>query len=117
MGAAPTGVVALASDSPGRGAAPCDLATGSRPLWPGRGRCLRQQASPQQAPAMPRATVHAGDCPCKGLWPWPAAPLQEALATACLAVGGRPSSSLCENAAIMRRMILHDSVSAQKPWL
>ncbi|RWW60324.1 hypothetical protein BHE74_00032690, partial [Ensete ventricosum] len=57
--------------SPGYGAAPCGLTTGSRPLWPGRGRCLRPQAPPLQAPTMP-----AGDRACWRL------PLQGALAVA-----------------------------------
>ncbi|RWV84347.1 hypothetical protein BHE74_00009258 [Ensete ventricosum] len=45
---------ALVGDSPGHGATPCGLATGSRHLRPGRGRYLRPQA-----PAMP-----AGDRAC-----------------------------------------------------
>ncbi|RWW40680.1 hypothetical protein BHE74_00053886 [Ensete ventricosum] len=60
--------------SPGREAAPCGLAVGNNPLRPDRGRCLRPQAPPLQAPAMP-ACSHA----CWRL------PLQGALA-----VAGRP---------------------------
>ncbi|RWW02368.1 hypothetical protein GW17_00034551 [Ensete ventricosum] len=62
-----------------REAATCGLAAGGCPLRPGRERCLRQQAPPLQAPAMP-----TGDCACCP------APLQGALAAVGLAVGGRP---------------------------
>ncbi|RWV85818.1 hypothetical protein GW17_00052362 [Ensete ventricosum] len=51
--------VALTGSSPGRGAASCGHATGSRPLWPGHGRCLCPQALPLQALAM-----LAGGCTC-----------------------------------------------------
>ncbi|RZR96049.1 hypothetical protein BHM03_00024980, partial [Ensete ventricosum] len=88
--------IALVGDSPGRGAVPCGLAAGNRPLRPGRGRYLRPQAPPLQVPAMP-----AGGCACWRL------PLQGALAVASrplvggygcnrlplaagLVVGGRP---------------------------
>ncbi|RZR75131.1 hypothetical protein BHM03_00049966 [Ensete ventricosum] len=94
--AAPTGAVALAGDSPGRGAAPCGLAAGSRPLWPDRGR-LPLATWPRALPTLASATL-------KGLWPWPTAPLQGALATIAwpwvagpawgLAVVGSPFSSL-----------------------
>ncbi|RWV80388.1 hypothetical protein GW17_00058352, partial [Ensete ventricosum] len=90
----------LASDSPGRGAAPYGLAVGSRHLRPGRGRCLRPQAPPLQAPTMPVG--------CRACW---RLALQGALAVACrplvgglgcsrltlaagLAVGGRPCMGL-----------------------
>ncbi|RZS24419.1 hypothetical protein BHM03_00057483 [Ensete ventricosum] len=95
VGVAPAGAAALAGDSPGHGAAPYGLASGA--------------AYARRHQPCPWAGTHAGGCPCKGLWPWPVAPLQGALAAAgCplqptwpwvadpaweLAVASHPSSS------------------------
>ncbi|RWW11715.1 hypothetical protein GW17_00024653 [Ensete ventricosum] len=76
-GAAPVGATALAGSSPGYGATPFGLAASSHPLRPGRGHCLCLQVA-----------AHAGSCPCKGLWSWPAAPTKD------LAVAGHPLSLL-----------------------
>ncbi|RWW10114.1 hypothetical protein GW17_00026359 [Ensete ventricosum] len=91
------------SGCPRHEVAPYDLAAGNCPLRPGRGRCLCPLEPPLQAPAMPPGD----DCPCKGLWPWLAAPLQGALAAAgCPHTAGLvvlfPYCLCCENVAITR---------------
>ncbi|RRT34885.1 hypothetical protein B296_00033275 [Ensete ventricosum] len=45
------------------------------PLWPVRGRCLCPQAPPCRQEPCPRVATTTGDCPCKGLWPWPTTPI------------------------------------------
>ncbi|RZS18896.1 hypothetical protein BHM03_00051220 [Ensete ventricosum] len=62
-----------------RAATPCGLAAGTAYAHR-RHPCRRQRC--------PRAAAHAGDCPCKGLWPWVAGPAWG------LAMAGRPSSLL-----------------------
>ncbi|RWW17093.1 hypothetical protein GW17_00018997 [Ensete ventricosum] len=48
-----------------RAAAPCGLAAGA---------AYARRRRPFMRQPCPRATAHAGGCPCKGLWPQPAAP-------------------------------------------
>ncbi|KAJ8509759.1 hypothetical protein OPV22_000193 [Ensete ventricosum] len=83
----PSGGTSWAGGNPNRGAAPCRLATGSRHMRPGRGRCLRQQSPAMPAGGRPRLVATA---PAREFWSWQAAPVQGALAAAGLTVGGRP---------------------------
>ncbi|RWV99998.1 hypothetical protein GW17_00037059 [Ensete ventricosum] len=98
-------------------ASPCGLAVDA--AYARRRRPCRRQPCP-------RAAAIASGCPCKGLWLWPVASLQGALAAAGCPL--QPASSWvvgptwglvapprglrCENVARMRRTILRDSISA-----
>ncbi|RWV83968.1 hypothetical protein GW17_00054361, partial [Ensete ventricosum] len=87
----PLQAIALAAKLPyaasQRVAAPCGLATGV--AYASRHHPCRHQPCP-------RAIAHAGGCPCKGLWSWPAATLAGGLGrnqlplVVGLVVGGRP---------------------------
>ncbi|RWW46996.1 hypothetical protein BHE74_00047041 [Ensete ventricosum] len=103
---------------------------GNHPLWPSRGWCLRPQAPPLQAPAMPAGgrgfwRLHLlvvapcglatptrgfsrGRPPLQVAWPWLAAPARG------LDVANHPFSRCvcCKNVARMRRTILRDSISS-----
>ncbi|RWW00200.1 hypothetical protein GW17_00036849 [Ensete ventricosum] len=68
---------ALARGSPSHGATLCGLTVSNHPLRLGRRHCLRPQA-----PAMPAGGRACWRLALKGLWSWPTAPLQRALALA-----------------------------------
>ncbi|RWW67846.1 hypothetical protein BHE74_00024685, partial [Ensete ventricosum] len=87
---------ALASGSPSHGATPCGITAGSHHLRPGRGRCLRSQAPPLQASAMPAGGRTYWRLPLQGGFGRGRPPPTGGLGhirlpfAAGLAVGGRP---------------------------